>query len=90
MEEEILEKVIENFRMVIKKVNNLLSDIMGKIRKVYDEFKPFFDKYGYDINYLNKVVYMANHAKKKRVRNKYKNMIKRTLGEDKLNKLLED
>lgn len=87
---DVFENVIEKAKIITEKINESLSKIIDMTRKVFEEFKPFFKEYGYDIDYLNKVAYMAKHAKKKRVRNKYRNMIKRTLGEEKLHRILED
>lgn len=86
MDIESLEKAIST---IIKKTTNIMSNFMNTVKNVINTFKPFFEEYGYDIKYLNKVIHMAKHAKKKRVRNKYRNMIKRTLGEEKLNRILE-
>lgn len=84
---EELEKTITK---AVKNISNVMSNFMNTVKNIIVTFKPFFEKYGYDIKYLNKVIHMARYSKKKRVRNKYKNMIKTTLDIDILNKILED
>lgn len=84
------EKFEKNISILVKTISNKLSNFMSTVKNTIIVFKPFFEEYGYDMKYLNKVIYIAKYSKKKRVRNKYKNMLRRTLGEEKLNKLLED
>lgn len=83
---EILE---ENIKILSNRIHESILKIRDIFKDILVTYRPFFIKYGYDIKYLNKVIYLSKYAKKKRVRNKYRNMIKSTLGEDNLNKILE-
>lgn len=89
-----LQNVINDFevkvRIIIDKVNDYFEDLSKVVRKIAQDYKPFFEKYGYDIKYMNTIIYKAKYAKKKRVRNKYRNMLKNTLGQEFVNNLIKN
>lgn len=81
-----LGKIQEALKIVLDGVRVIVNKSMDVIEK----FQPFFDKYGYNLNLLDRYIYLSKYANRKRIRNKYKKRLYECLGREFTNKIIKE